>query len=404
MEIKEDYYDILEVNKNSSTEDIKKAYRKLALKWHPDKNKDNLEIANKKFLEINNAYQILNDPEKRRVYDLTGTSENISTNPYEIFNSFFESFFGSEFFSEHGGLNNIINSPEVEIMLTTLSTSGELFPKGKTNGLFDKILETSKNFNPTISEKIQNISTKIKNRNSEIQEKRKKKKNKFFPDNFSYQSSKTSGSSINMYKTPNLIFNINVKLNETYDNILKKIKIKRIRFNEELKTYYHDERYFLVPLFERKKVYDLEGDHKPNYRLPGDIVFNINIKGDKNFEVVNNKYDIKIQKKISLYEVVFGTVFLMKHLDGIILKIKSKYGLGKSLIKKIPNYGLPKDHNNTERGNLVIEFIIIDNIENSVINQELVRKISKPYLENFDNENMFSTQLDIVADKQEILE
>ena len=56
-----DYYKVLEVNKNSTTADIKKAYRKLALKWHPDKNPDNQDEANRKFKEISEAYEILSD-------------------------------------------------------------------------------------------------------------------------------------------------------------------------------------------------------------------------------------------------------------------------------------------------------------------------------------------------------
>jgi len=67
-----DYYRILEVTRNSSTEDIKKAYRKLALKWHPDKNPDNLEEATKKFKEISEAYEVLSDEKKRKVYDTYG--------------------------------------------------------------------------------------------------------------------------------------------------------------------------------------------------------------------------------------------------------------------------------------------------------------------------------------------
>uniref|UniRef100_UPI00398E4331 dnaJ homolog subfamily B member 2 isoform X2 n=1 Tax=Pristiophorus japonicus TaxID=55135 RepID=UPI00398E4331 len=67
-----DYYNILGVPHNSSPEDIKKAYRKLALRWHPDKNPDNKEFAEKKFKEIAEAYEILSDKSKRQVYDKYG--------------------------------------------------------------------------------------------------------------------------------------------------------------------------------------------------------------------------------------------------------------------------------------------------------------------------------------------
>lgn len=66
-----DYYKILGVDKKASQEDIKKAYRKLAVKYHPDKNKDN-KAAEDKFKEANEANEVLSDPEKRKKYDELG--------------------------------------------------------------------------------------------------------------------------------------------------------------------------------------------------------------------------------------------------------------------------------------------------------------------------------------------
>lgn len=65
------YYDTLSVSKGATEDQIKRSYRKLALKWHPDKNKGN-EDATSKFASINHAYEILSDPEKRQIYDRHG--------------------------------------------------------------------------------------------------------------------------------------------------------------------------------------------------------------------------------------------------------------------------------------------------------------------------------------------
>ncbi len=70
MAAKRDFYDVLGVSKNASAAEIKKAYRKLALQWHPDKNKS--AEANGKFKEINEAYEVLSDPKKKETYDQFG--------------------------------------------------------------------------------------------------------------------------------------------------------------------------------------------------------------------------------------------------------------------------------------------------------------------------------------------
>ncbi len=67
-----DYYEILGVPKTASEAELKKAYRRQALKWHPDRHQDNKEVAEKRFKEINEAYEVLSDPQKRAAYDQFG--------------------------------------------------------------------------------------------------------------------------------------------------------------------------------------------------------------------------------------------------------------------------------------------------------------------------------------------
>ncbi len=72
-----DYYQILGVPRNASDAEIKGAYRKLAMQYHPDRNPGNEQWANDKFKEINEAYGVLGDPEKRSQYDQFGTVGNL---------------------------------------------------------------------------------------------------------------------------------------------------------------------------------------------------------------------------------------------------------------------------------------------------------------------------------------
>lgn len=69
---KKDYYETLGVSKSATEQEIKKAYKRLAMKFHPDRNLDNKEEAEEKFKEIKEAYEILMDADKRAAYDQYG--------------------------------------------------------------------------------------------------------------------------------------------------------------------------------------------------------------------------------------------------------------------------------------------------------------------------------------------
>lgn len=178
-----DYYKILGISKNASQEEIKKAYRKLAMKWHPDKNKDNIQVAEKKFKEISEAYQILSDEQKRKSYDNGGNMDfsNMNfVNPEDLFKNdeFLKKFFQNmnmnnspspfeEMFNSKGFFTNMsstqfTNSPLSSFMSST-SSSQTIINNGKRreiitttkNGITKQIIKENGNI---VSEKILNNS------------------------------------------------------------------------------------------------------------------------------------------------------------------------------------------------------------------------------------------------------
>ena len=94
-----DYYGILDIPRNASDAEVKKAYRRLAMQYHPDRNPGKEKWANDKFKEINEAYGVLGDPQKRGQYDQFGTVGNVG----DIFGSSFTTTTFQEMMKDFGG-------------------------------------------------------------------------------------------------------------------------------------------------------------------------------------------------------------------------------------------------------------------------------------------------------------
>ena len=107
----EKYYKVLEISNTASQDEIKRAYRRLAMKWHPDKNQDNKEEAEKQFKEIGEAYDILTNPDKFRQ-----NPQMQRVNPHDIFNQIFRDMHNMHDINRgfvNIDLNNMRTGPQV---------------------------------------------------------------------------------------------------------------------------------------------------------------------------------------------------------------------------------------------------------------------------------------------------
>ncbi len=125
------YYKVLEVDQKASLEDIKKSYRRLAIKYHPDKNKD--PEALEKFKQINEAYEVLSDKNKRISYDLYGNAKSPFKSPASDFTDFFsDSFFRKRrtygeplFYKKEIDLKTVLTGANFKIELDVLDICDE---------------------------------------------------------------------------------------------------------------------------------------------------------------------------------------------------------------------------------------------------------------------------------------
>lgn len=309
-------YDTLEINKSASQAEIKKAYHKLARKYHPDKNKE--EDAVEKFKEIKNAYDVLSDPERRKLYDLTGGED---TN--QFFNNIFENFSQNmgnqmpEDFTFFGV--DIMNDIDVDAMFENIN---EILKKYQ-NSDFSNNPFLNNPFNPFARFRTDDITKDTKN----IKE-----------------------------KTPPTFVNLNAKLEDIYT-----CQVKHVNITEE--------KLYEIPLFKTEIEFPNEGEQHNN-KLPGDIIVTINSKKHERFKRIK-QFDLLLTESILFPKIYQDYVFYFIHLDSKVRHVLIKENtLGITSIIRIKGEGLPKN-NKIERGDLYIYFQIDLPKTKDDVNEEL---------------------------------
>jgi len=297
---KEDFYEILGVTRDASEEDIKKAYRKLAIIHHPDKNPENPQEAEIKFKKIAGAYATLSDPVKRRNYDLgipsdLGDAFGGAFDPFSIFNSFFQnqnvdSFINSFFAGQNnsaftGAFDDILGGPDIKFTIHTFTQMPNMDRVEDINffDLSKKIGENIGKMNK-INEKINKFGFQMP-QYQQVDNEMEKKVEKLEKNN---EKLKNRIELLKQYKQKKKFENIEKKINVSVDDVLegKPKKIKFIRYDkkdqegefeeEEVKYVFNLEK----DLHKLQYVFEKQGHKNCSFQDSGDLIIRVNIYND----------------------------------------------------------------------------------------------------------------------------
>ena len=319
----DDLYSILELDNTATNEDIKKAYKRLVLIYHPDKS--SLDNSQDKFINLTNAYQILGDPSKRQQYDLLNYTQKI--NLYDNLKTFVK-----------------IKIPNIETYINYMFNEPQL--KNYVDDLFSNIVnKLNKPFNQTNPEP--ELDPELE---PELEPEL---------DPETKPETKPEITDFNIYGQ------LTINMHERYINKYKKIQVNRIT---------KPEAYFTIPILNNQHIIKNEGEYNKNTDTNGDIIITINMQ---NIHQPTNKYKDFIQLDnniyythyISLYEYLYGGTIILNYLDNKPLNI-----LFDSFVEKFPlitvnNKGMLTNTENDIRGDLFINVKIrdLDNLHNKVM-------------------------------------
>ncbi len=320
----EDYYSVLGIEKTATQGEIKKSYRKLARKYHPDKTDDkNKEEYTKKFQKIGSAYEILSDPEKRDRYDRgdDDIGNFQGTNPFDFFSSFFSGFGNprtNNNFAKKRTKKSVPVVHQVNISLKDLFNGKNLKLKITSKTIFKKDEKTPyKDVSTTW-----NICTTCDG-NGMVMEVRQ------VTPGFVTQNKRPCHGCLGTGNTLKEGFIL-----KNHENIVE-IDIKR---GMDIKSPY---------------VIPSGGNCYPG-TLAGDIIIEFWLSEDQVFKMVGN--DLYMNKEILLSEALCGFGFYITHLDGNDIFIKSKNIISPGFVKRIEKQGMYDKFG--LRGDLVIKFDI----------------------------------------------
>jgi DnaJ-class molecular chaperone len=291
----ESFYNILGVGETSSKEEIKKSYRTLSLKWHPDRNPNNIEEAVSKIQKINEAYETLSDDQKRSEYD------NMNKNPFMRMNS-------------HGG------------------GGGMEMPFQDMNEIFSNLFGGG---NPFGQFNMRGVPPGAKIH--------------------VFHGGQQMGFIPGFQKPTPIIKHININMEQVLNGATIPVDIERWLIENNNKIFEHETLYISIPkgIDDNEIILIRDKGNILNDDIKGDVKLFIKIENTTGFE--RKGLDLLINKSISLKEALCGFTFELKYINGKTYTLNNISGniIPPNYIKVIPNMGLTRE---AHTGNLLITF------------------------------------------------
>jgi len=380
-----EFYNILGISPTANEKEIKKGYKKMALKYHPDRNPNNKEESETKFKKVSEAYEILSDNNKRRMYDQFG-KDGIKNNGGMNNNSHFDVF------------NNMFNGgmPDMNNIFNGFGNMGGRRRVRKGQDVIKPLeIPLSAVYNG-LTKKIA-ITRKIKCTTCEGTG----CKSKFHIHNCKICKG-TGIHTVIRQIGPGMVQQMNGAChacNQTGKTIDSGWECKKC--NNGYMPYRHIQEIRIPKGAQHndKIILRQMGDESREVDLAGDIVFIINIKKHSYFE--REGYNLLYKKIILLSESLTGFHFIIEQLDGRTLYISHDDIIYPNQVLMIRNEGLPVKKGNGNKGNLKIEFKIKfpteinDNVK-KIVNKIFPKRKHKEY--NIDDIN--ELKLETVPEKE----